>query len=45
MLSKVPQEIPAEMQSRGYNGTKVCTIGQTPAFVAASMASGWELDS
>ena len=33
------------MQSRGYDGTKVFTIGQIPAFVAASMASGWELDS
>ena len=29
----------------GYDGTKVYTIGQTPASVAASMTSGWELDS
>ena len=26
-------------------GRKVFTIAQTPAFVAASMAPGWELDS
>jgi hypothetical protein len=45
LLPKVSQEILAELQSRGNDGRKVFKIAQTPAFVAASMAPGWELDT